>query len=398
METIDIITRDMHQLHGANKVTEKLIYGRDVFCSHGYDLRYVVSRDGFIDCKDYTTSSLGKELNTKRYKNKRKVIEILKKLPFYKSAYIQSKIVKNEIEANKTVLEHIKLLDQTSDIIIFQDPFTAIYCLNNGYTPKKSIFISHSDSDPLEQLLLSRPSLNGTETEMVLRSEFKKLFETVDRVVTISNSSKKYMLDTYGLDCPCIHNGIEDAQNESVMKESDKDQCIHIAIVASLQYRKGQDIAINALSLLNEEELRRIRLHLLGEGKDKSKLQKMAKDLKVDSSVIFHGAVMNVHDILRKMDAFLLPTRADTVPIAIIEAMRAGLPVFATIVGEIPYMIDGCGETVEANKESLTVFYRRMIEGNIDLFSYSKNGRSKFEKEYTLSSMIHHYADVFDHL
>ena len=52
MKIIDIITSDMHQLHGANKVTEKLIMGQKYFKENGFYLRYVFSQDGIIECKN----------------------------------------------------------------------------------------------------------------------------------------------------------------------------------------------------------------------------------------------------------------------------------------------------------------------------------------------------------
>ena len=396
MKTIDIITRDMHQLHGANRVTEKLIFGRELFLANGYDLRYVVSRDGILDCSQYTDSTLGVELGTNRYITKRRIIENLKKLPVYQTKTIQTRIVKREIDANNSVLSYIKILNNQADLVIFQDPMTAIYCLHNGFHPKASIFISHADRDPLEQLLLSRPALAGTSTEKWLRDELKKLYFSVNRVVTICKSSQKYMHDTFGLDCPCIHNGIEDADISRCEKLSSKDGRVHIAIVASLQYRKGQDIAIEALNLLDKEDQGKIRLHLFGDGKDRQFLQNLTNHLGLDESVIFHGAVLNVHDNLTQMDAFLLPSRADTVPISIIEAMRAGLPVFGTNVGEISNMIESCGELVETDTKNISTLYKRLMNQEVTLDIYAGNARLKYEQEYTLGAMIKQYLDVFN--
>ena len=80
MKTVDIITRDMHQLHGANKVTEKLIIGRKYFEDNGFCLRYVISQDGIIECAKYKHSTLGIHLCTHKYQGKRRVIETLKQL------------------------------------------------------------------------------------------------------------------------------------------------------------------------------------------------------------------------------------------------------------------------------------------------------------------------------
>lgn len=398
MKTVDIITRDMHQLHGANRVTEKLIFGAPEFRKHGFRLRYVISQDGVLACKNYQESTLGVQLQTGRYQLKRKVIESLKKLPVYKLAYFQTKIISKEIDQNEPVLRRLGKIRQMADIVIFQDPFTAIYCLRHGFKPKKSIFISHAEADPLEQLLLNRPSLKGTKTERYLRDEMAFLFYHVDRVVTICESARKYMKETYGLECPCIRNGIEDIDDLTARKYSQEDHRVHLAIVASLQYRKGQDLAIAALSRLTESERERICLHLIGDGNYRQNLEEITREKHLEKEVCFHGALLDVKEELLRMDAFLLPSRADTVPISIIEAMRAGLPVFASEVGEIPYMIRGCGELIRPQEESIADLYSRLAAGRIDLQSYAEQSRERFLKEFRLSSMIHRYAEVLDGL
>ena len=102
MKIVDIITAEMHQLHGANKVTEKLILGRKYLESNGFYLRYVISQDGIVDCSNYK-SSLGVHLNEENYQKSRKRIEILKKIPIYNSYFIQKFLVKKEFEDNKKV-------------------------------------------------------------------------------------------------------------------------------------------------------------------------------------------------------------------------------------------------------------------------------------------------------
>ena len=206
------------------------------------------------------------------------------------------------------------------------------------------------------------------------------------------------MKDVYGKICPCIINGIEDMIIIAKRKYSDNDSKIHIAIVASIQYRKGQDIAVEALSKLPDDKKKKLIIHIIGGGEGSGRLTEQVKNLDLIDNVILHGPILDVENYLPMMDAFLLPSRADTVPIAIIEAMRAGLPIFATDVGEIPEMISGCGEVIEATVESVQDLYSRIVEERFDLVKLGENSREKYLTEFQLKSMINKYSNVVNEI
>ena len=406
MLTADILTMDMHSVHGANKVTEKLIQGREIFEENGIHLRYVVSQDGIIDCWNYKKSTLGQGLESTNYKIRRMIIESLKRLPIYKSYFIQKKLVEKLYNGNEKVVKYYVgaqesngiVIHQRADVVIFQDPFTAQYYLEKTLDYNKSIFISHAAEDPLEQLLLSRQSLLNTEYEKILRNKFHFMAEHVNKIVTICKTAQKYNKEVYNLDCPCVMNGIEDVEYIPVPKLSKTDGKIHIAIVASVQYRKGQDLAIEALSRLNSEERNRIFLDIMGNGNKFQEYKTKVEQLGLSNNVKFYGAVLDIENKLPQVDVFLLPSRADTVPIAILEALRAGLPVFATNVGEIPEMISECGELIETNVNSIETLYKNLINNYYDLLLLGQKSREKFVKEYQLSQMIQKYADILSSL
>lgn len=107
-----------------------------------------------------------------------------------------------------------------------------------------------------------------------------------------------------------------------------------LATAAVLDHNKGIDVLIAACA----HAVVPTRLHIYGDGDRRAALEEQSRHLGVD--VIFHGRVNDVRDRLeRDVDIFVLPSRAENLPISILEAMAAALPVIATRVGGIPELV-----------------------------------------------------------
>ena len=84
-------------------------------------------------------------------------------------------------------------------------------------------------------------------------------------------------------------------------------------------------------------------------------------------------------------------------PISVIEAMRAGLPVISTHVDGIPEQVDDRnGILIDPDVDQLVNVLNRLPEYDWD--SLGKGSRKRFEQEYTFGRMLRDYADMFDKL
>jgi glycosyltransferase involved in cell wall biosynthesis len=106
-----------------------------------------------------------------------------------------------------------------------------------------------------------------------------------------------------------------------------------IGTAATLDYHKGIDVLLQACVRIAEP----FRLEIFGEGPARPDLEQLAARLGVPAT--FHGFVDDFRERVGELDVFVLPTRGDNLPMAILEAMAAAVPVVATRVGGVPELV-----------------------------------------------------------
>jgi colanic acid/amylovoran biosynthesis glycosyltransferase len=109
---------------------------------------------------------------------------------------------------------------------------------------------------------------------------------------------------------------------------------VHLFTTGSLIWRKGQEDAIQAVRIAADHGVD-ATLGIIGSGDDRDRLLYAAHDLGVADRVTLHGqlGVAAVLDHLQRADAFVLPSVAEGISNAVLEAMACGLPVITTDCG-----------------------------------------------------------------
>jgi glycosyltransferase involved in cell wall biosynthesis len=110
-----------------------------------------------------------------------------------------------------------------------------------------------------------------------------------------------------------------------------------IICVARLEYVKGVDVLLDAwermISTSSEWPVPLLpRLLLVGDGALRCQLERIVEGLNIGESVKFLGMRSDVIDLLQRSWAFVLPSRSEGMPNALLEAMACGLPCIATRV------------------------------------------------------------------
>lgn len=118
---------------------------------------------------------------------------------------------------------------------------------------------------------------------------------------------------------------------------------LRLVIVGSLATRyKGHDLLIKAVGMLNDEGVP-CELTVAGDGALRGEFEALVHMSGVAAQVTFTGMLPARDDVIRVLDrshVFVLPSRTDAMPRALIEAMARGLPCIGANVGGIPELLD----------------------------------------------------------
>jgi glycosyltransferase involved in cell wall biosynthesis len=105
-----------------------------------------------------------------------------------------------------------------------------------------------------------------------------------------------------------------------------------VGVAARLEPVKGVDVAIGALARMD----RRAILAIAGTGSQQETLRQLAAALNVADRVLFLGHVDEMSRFYAALDVLCLSSRAEGLPLSLLEAQATGVPVVASAVGGVP--------------------------------------------------------------
>jgi glycosyltransferase involved in cell wall biosynthesis len=130
---------------------------------------------------------------------------------------------------------------------------------------------------------------------------------------------------------------------------------------------KGQDVLLRALAICRRAGLD-FTLTLVGDGSKRTCLEDLADSLRLGEAVRFAGQLPSgaaVRQQLDQADIFVLPSRQEGVPRAMIEAMARGLPCLGSSVGGIPELLPESAMAAPDDATALTALIRKSVSPKV---------------------------------
>lgn len=174
------------------------------------------------------------------------------------------------------------------------------------------------------------------------------LMRGTDAVVASAGAVRDFYVEQVGADrakVEVIYNAVDWAQLQTTMTREEMRASVGIplaarvgGIIARLTEQKAHGVLFDALA--HTPALADVHLMVVGDGELRDALKSRVETLGLSPRVHFVGARRDLGNVLAAIDVFLMPSLWEGLPLSLVLAMGAGLPVIATSVAGIPELVE----------------------------------------------------------
>ncbi|MGJ1242316.1 glycosyltransferase family 4 protein [Sphingobacterium siyangense] len=156
------------------------------------------------------------------------------------------------------------------------------------------------------------------------------------RIVLLYNKSRNEVFSFNRSKVNIIYNGISIKNKPAQVKKSICTEKIIFGVVSRVEANKGLEWLIKVfIEKFNSDK---VELRIAGDGPHMGKLKDMIASSNV-KNIVLKGFIHDVDHFLGELDVFILPSRFESFPLSILEAMSSSLPIIATDSGGVSEMV-----------------------------------------------------------
>ena len=158
--------------------------------------------------------------------------------------------------------------------------------------------------------------------------------------------------------------------------------------------KRIQDV-IKIHSIVNKEYP--TRLVLIGDGPERSSMERLVKRLKVEDSTFFLGKIKETEKALFAADIYLMTSQTESFGVSALEAMAAGVPVVSTNTGGIPEVnthgetgyLSNVGDVEDMAKNTIKLLRDKELYDRFSLNAMKNADR------FNISNVLPNYLDLY---
>ncbi len=248
---------------------------------------------------------------------------------------------------------------------------------------------------------------HNTEIGGMRRERLKRLTRRLDeRVIAICELARQNEIERTAVSpdkVMTIYNGIDlapfqQAADTAVRREFGiPDDAPLLGVVGRLHPQKGHTHLLAAFPAIRQAHPA-ARLLVVGDGALLMPFMALVEAMGMADSVILTGTRADVPEILAALDLFVLPSLWEGLPIVLLEAMAAGLPVAATAVGGTPELVVD-GETgllvPPADPGALATAVNRLLDDPAAARRMGQAGQERVSRHFTVRRMADQIESLY---
>ena len=270
------------------------------------------------------------------------------------------------------------------------------------HSPHGTIYTTDSNIEGVPKFSLGKRLLQLAERFAGKKTTFLSTLSKNEKQICLElglSTEQNSIVIPNGIDCAKF--ALTDIDRTVAKKELGiEPKEIMLLSVGRLSSEKGHSLLIEAFGKVNKNNdcIKNLKLFLLGEGPEKTKLQQTVESLNLSSQVFLPGHCCDIRKYLAAADIFIAPSLYEGFGIAIIEAMAAGLPVIASDTGGIPEIITDnkngilfqTGNSAELSKKILD-----LLNSPEKMQTIAEAGRIR-ANHFSEETMLHNYFCLYN--
>lgn len=217
------------------------------------------------------------------------------------------------------------------------------------------------------------------------------------KVILPSRNLERIALDIWSLPAKQVRylpNGVDCARFAAASRE-DAGRPLVVGTVASLRKEKNIARLIEAFSEVSSQRPSgSLELLIVGGGAERQALENLAR--RRGAPVRFAGQTNEPEKFLPQMDIFALSSDTEQMPLSLLEAMAAGLPVVATAVGDVAQMVavENRDYIVPARDELFAGALAKLIDDSHARLALGRANEKKARESFDENVMAARYAEL----
>ena len=216
-----------------------------------------------------------------------------------------------------------------------------------------------------------------------------KSFEKFDHVIGVSQEVLKDLKNPHQ---SVVYNGIELVEKRKdqhcLAQFGIKDEFV-VCTVGRLESVKNFSLLIRAVKELD------VKLLIVGEGSEKEKLQKLAKELRLNEKVVFTGFREDVPNIIVNSDICVISSNREGFSYVMAEALLLDIPVLSTDVGDMKKILPRTFVVPVKNEKRLSEVIYEMQKNYTDNLKSYEASFSFAREHFTLDAMVQDVLRIY---